>query len=74
MLISNIKIFFSMEVNEDKPALNKREIDKFLSITTPKNARLTLMKLYFSRDKEVINEEDEEEVYFMYNLLEKLQT
>jgi hypothetical protein len=57
---------------ESKNQEREKEIQRFLSLTTPQSARLTLMKLYFNSDKKILNEKDEEEVYLMYNLLERI--
>jgi hypothetical protein len=48
-------------------------LGKYLSYTTPGNARLTLMKLFFHAPPDLISEEDKDQVFFMYNFLENCE-
>lgn len=50
-----------------------KAVKKHELMTTFKNSRKVLMKLFFSAPLEEINKEDRQEVYLLYNLLEDLE-
>jgi hypothetical protein len=60
-------------MNADKPTPPAMAINKFLEFSCPKMARKTLMKLYFNADRAIVNEQDRQEVFFLYSLLENCE-
>jgi hypothetical protein len=48
-------------------------LKRYKVITSTRNSRKTLMKMYFASNHEIMTREDKEEVYFLYNLLEDLE-